>query len=64
MESEAVTTRELEACLRYTLQARLSPTWNSLGSYLVKGTVYMVGPEERYSNRCDVRVFCYSTVDN
>jgi len=33
----SVSAEQLEASMRYTLQARLSPSWNIMGRYLVRG---------------------------
>ena len=34
-----MTADQLEACMRYTLQARLSPAWNVVGRHLIRGTI-------------------------
>jgi len=33
----SISAEQLEAAMRYTLQARLSPSWNIMGRYFVRG---------------------------
>ena len=39
VERWSVSADQLEACMRYTLQARLSPAWNVVGRHLIRGTI-------------------------